>query len=59
MKEDALILNAVRVKVRRRIILDLERIKIPDAQRVIVLGANGSGKTTLLRVLSRLQTRRQ
>ena len=48
--------NGIIVEFGVRRVLDIDRIRIYDGERVGLIGENGAGKTTLLDVLSGTRT---
>ncbi|MHC4717320.1 MAG: ATP-binding cassette domain-containing protein, partial [Planctomycetota bacterium] len=48
----------IRVRRGRAVVLDVDRLEIPDGRVTAVVGPNGSGKTTLLEVLALLRRHR-
>jgi len=45
----------IRVRYGRSVVLDIDRLEIPDGRITGVVGLNGAGKTTLLEVISLLR----
>jgi len=50
----ALLLEAVRVQVGGRVLLDVPRLAVAAGDRVAIVGPNGAGKSTLLRLVAAL-----